>query len=98
MDESPVNYLCRLFKKETYQTVRNLLGKVGLEGYSHVINNSQLSGGQKTRVVFAELILTCPHILILDEPTNNLDIESIDALCDAIRKYEGGVAKLMKLC
>ena len=91
MDETPVEYLCRLFTKETYQTVRNLLGKVGLEGHSHVINNSQLSGGQKARVVFAELILTRPHILILDEPTNNLDIESIDALCDAIRKYEGGV-------
>lgn len=91
MDETPVEYLCRLFTKETYQTVRNLLGKVGLEGHSHVIKNSNLSGGQKARVVFAELILTRPHILILDEPTNNLDIESIDALCDAIRKYEGGV-------
>ncbi|CAH0522183.1 unnamed protein product [Peronospora belbahrii] len=46
---------------------------------------------QKARVVIAELILMRPHILILDEPTNNLDIESIDALCDAIREYEGGV-------
>ena len=33
----------------------------------------------------------CPTTLFLDEPTNNLDIESIDALCDALREYNGGV-------
>ena len=32
-----------------------------------------------------------PHLLFLDEPTNNLDIESIDALCDALKQYKGGV-------
>ncbi|KAI9998565.1 hypothetical protein PInf_003114 [Phytophthora infestans] len=91
MGETPVEYLRRLFQDQTYQQVRNLLGKVGLEGHAHEIKNRLLSGGQKARVVIAELILMRPHILILDEPTNNLDIESIDALCDAIREYEGGV-------
>ncbi|GAB9470630.1 Atp-binding cassette sub-family f member 1 [Globisporangium polare] len=91
MGETPVEYLRRLFNDQTYQDARNLLGKVGLEGHAHEIKNRQLSGGQKARVVIAELILMRPHILILDEPTNNLDIESIDALCDAIREYDGGV-------
>jgi ATP-binding cassette subfamily F protein 1 len=91
MGETPVEYLRRLFQDQTYQQVRNLLGKVGLEGHAHEIKNRLLSGGQKARVVIAELILMRPHILILDEPTNNLDIESIDALCDAIRDFEGGV-------
>ncbi|CAI5709541.1 unnamed protein product [Hyaloperonospora brassicae] len=91
MGETPVEYLRRLFQDQSYQQVRNLLGKVGLEGHAHEIKNRLLSGGQKARVVIAELILMRPHILILDEPTNNLDIESIDALCDAIREYEGGV-------
>jgi ATP-binding cassette subfamily F protein 1 len=91
MGETPVEYLRRLFQDQTYQQVRNLLGKVGLEGHAHEIKNRLLSGGQKARVVIAELILMNPHILILDEPTNNLDIESIDALCDAIREFDGGV-------
>ncbi|KAL7684993.1 putative ABC transporter, AAA+ ATPase domain, P-loop containing nucleoside triphosphate hydrolase [Plasmopara halstedii] len=91
MGETPVEYLRRLFQDQSYQQVRNLLGKVGLEGHAHEIKNRLLSGGQKARVVIAELVLMRPHILILDEPTNNLDIESIDALCDAIREYDGGV-------
>lgn len=50
-----------------------------------------LSGGQKSRVAFACLSLTNPHILILDEPSNHLDIEGMDALSDALRNFEGGV-------
>ena len=39
----------------------------------------------------AELCLNAPDVLILDEPTNNLDIESIDALAEAINEFKGGV-------
>lgn len=50
-----------------------------------------LSGGQKSRVAFACLSLTNPHILILDEPSNHLDIEGMDALSQALQNFEGGV-------
>jgi len=91
MELSPVDYLRGLFPEETYQSVRNLLGRYGLQGHAHEIPNRDLSGGQKARVVFVELSLMAPHILFLDEPTNNLDIETIDALCEAINEFNGGV-------
>ena len=91
MDEDPVSFIRRKFNEETYQSARNLLGRYGLEGHAHTIPIRDLSGGQKARVVFVELSLMAPHILMLDEPTNNLDIESIDALCDALNVYNGGV-------
>jgi len=50
-----------------------------------------LSGGQKVKVVLAAALWKCPHIIIIDEPTNYLDRESLGALADAIKEFEGGV-------
>jgi elongation factor 3 len=52
---------------------------------------SALSGGQKVKVVLAACMWSQPHILILDEPTNYLDRESLGALAKAIEAFEGGV-------
>ena len=89
-EESPVEYLRRLFNLD-YQTARKQLGSFGLVSHAHTIPNKQLSGGQKSRVALCEMALRAPHILILDEPTNNLDLESIDALAEALNGYKGGV-------
>jgi len=50
-----------------------------------------LSGGQKVKVVLAAAMWNQPHILILDEPTNYLDRESLGALAGAIESFDGGV-------
>lgn len=89
-EESPTQYLQRLFNLD-YQDARKHLGSFGLAGHAHTIPNTQLSGGQKSRVALCELALQGPHVLILDEPTNNLDLESIDALADALQGFKGGV-------
>lgn len=90
MEETPTEYLQRCFNLP-YQDARKCLGRFGLESHAHTIQICKLSGGQKARVVFAELACREPDVLILDEPTNNLDIESIDALGEAINEYKGAV-------
>ncbi|GFS25515.1 ATP-binding cassette sub-family F member [Elysia marginata] len=90
LDESPTEYLMRLFNLQ-YQDARKKLGQYGLASHAHTILNRDLSGGQRARVALADLSCRAPDVLILDEPTNNLDIESIDALADAIRDFTGGV-------
>ena len=69
----------------------SLPGSFGLQSHAHTVQMKDLSGGQKARVALAELTLSAPDVVILDEPTNNLDIESIDALAEALNDYQGGV-------
>jgi elongation factor 3 len=53
-----------------------------------------LSGGQKVKVVIAGAMWNNPHLLILDEPTNFLDRDSLGGLAVAIREFKGGVAMI----
>ena len=65
---------------------------VGLEPeHSNHNRMCDLSGGQKVKVVLAACTWACPHVIILDEPTNYLDRESLGALANAINEFEGGV-------
>merc|ERR1712098_877535 len=89
-EESPTEYLMRLFDLPV-EKARRQLGSFGLQSHAHTVQMKDLSGGQKARGALAELTLSAPDVVILDEPTNNLDIESIDALGDAIKEYDGGV-------
>ena len=50
-----------------------------------------LSGGQKSRLAFAQIAFRRPHIILFDEPSNHLDLETIEGLAMAINKFEGGV-------
>jgi ATP-binding cassette subfamily F protein 1 len=90
LELSAIEHLRKTFNMSEQDT-RKSLGSVGLPGRAHLIKMKDLSGGQKARVALSDLIARAPDVLILDEPTNNLDIESIDALADAINDFKGGV-------
>ena len=52
---------------------------------------SALSGGQRSRVALAAVSYARPHVLVLDEPTNNLDLESVATLAESVKKFQGAV-------
>ncbi|ORZ31800.1 P-loop containing nucleoside triphosphate hydrolase protein [Catenaria anguillulae PL171] len=79
------------FFSQHHEEYRRQLGCFGISGRVGLQPMGTLSGGQKSRVVFASLALQRPAILVLDEPTNHLDYMSVDSLAEALRNFGGGV-------
>lgn len=91
MNTSAVGFMAKNYPGKTDEEYRRHLGAFGITGMTGLQKLGLLSGGQKSRVAFACLSLTNPHILVLDEPSNHLDMEAMDALSDALQRFEGGV-------
>jgi ATP-binding cassette, subfamily F, member 3 len=73
------------------QSVRNVCGAMMFSGDVSKKKIKVLSGGEKCRVLLGKLLVSRHNILLLDEPTHHLDMESTDALIDAARRFEGAV-------
>ncbi|XP_038549240.1 ATP-binding cassette sub-family F member 3 [Micropterus salmoides] len=86
-----VELLLNRFPGRTEEEYRHQLGGYGITGELATRPVASLSGGQKSRVAFAQMTMPCPNFYILDEPTNHLDMETIEALAKALNKFKGGV-------
>ncbi|XP_049431527.1 ATP-binding cassette sub-family F member 3 [Epinephelus fuscoguttatus] len=86
-----VELLLNRFPGRTEEEYRHQLGGYGITGELATRPVASLSGGQKSRVAFAQMTMPCPNFYILDEPTNHLDMETIEALAKALNKFRGGV-------
>lgn len=73
------------------QTAWNICGAMMFEGDHALKKISVLSGGEKSRVMLGKLLATPVNLLLLDEITNHLDMESCDALLAALDSFEGAV-------
>lgn len=73
--------------------LRNRLARFLIRGATAERPVSALSGGERFRVALAKLLLSdpAPHLVVLDEPTNNLDLDTVDQLVEALRAYRGAV-------
>ncbi|EOT24013.1 hypothetical protein C805_02224 [Eubacterium sp. 14-2] len=74
-------------KDATY--VRGFLGRMLFAGEDGVKKMKVLSGGEKVRVLLSRMMITGANVLILDEPTDHLDMESITALNNGLMKFSG---------
>ena len=88
---TPLEHMQKLFPLQKELDLRSHLGRYGVAGSMVLRPIGTLSGGQKARVTLASLTITNPHIFVMDEATNHLDMDTIDALLDGLKKYEGGL-------
>lgn len=73
------------------QTARNICGSMLFEGDDALKPIRVLSGGEKARVLLGKTIATPANLLLLDEPSNHLDMGSCDALLEALDVFEGAI-------
>ncbi len=71
------------------QVVRSMLGRLLFSGDDTKKSVKVLSGGEKGRMLYGKLMLAKTNVLLMDEPTNHMDMESIEALNTALDKYKG---------
>ena len=73
------------------ERARSALGALGLTQEKSLRKVGHLSGGEKARVALANFVLIPANMLLLDEPSNHLDIATLRVLTGALKKYEGSV-------
>jgi ATPase subunit of ABC transporter with duplicated ATPase domains len=80
----------RQYSHDQYEsTIRGWLGRVMFSGEEALKKASVLSGGEKSRCMFAKMMLSGANVLIMNEPTNHLDLEAITALNEGMTEFSG---------
>ncbi|MDQ0416519.1 ATPase subunit of ABC transporter with duplicated ATPase domains [Croceifilum oryzae] len=90
-EESLVDWLRPYSKDQTETYLRGFLGRMLFSGDEVLKKPSVLSGGEKVRCMLSRMMLKGGNVLLMDDPTNHLDLESITALNKGLINYQGTI-------
>jgi ATP-binding cassette subfamily F protein 3 len=90
-NETAREHMAALMKGAPEARVRARLGAFGLVQDKAGVNAGELSGGEKARLVLALISHTAPQLMVLDEPSNHLDVDARDALITALNDFSGAI-------
>ena len=90
-DMNLVDWLCQFSNDSSEIYLKGFLGKMLFSGEEVLKKASVLSGGEKMRCMIARMMMTDANTLILDTPTNHLDLESIQAFNNTLKAFKGNI-------
>jgi len=90
-EDTPLRHLARIAPTVREQELRNYLGSFGFSGDAVHSLVGPLSGGEKARLALALIVWQKPNLLLLDEPSNHLDVETREALAAALAEFSGSM-------
>ncbi len=86
-----IEWLAQYSKDKTENFIRGFLGRMLFSGEEPLKKVKVLSGGEKVRCMFSKLMVAGNNTLVLDQPTNHLDLESIQAVNKGLTEYKGAL-------
>jgi ATPase subunit of ABC transporter with duplicated ATPase domains len=87
-----IDWLRQYSKEDQTETfIRQYLGRVLFAGEEATKSCTVLSGGEKIRCILAKLMVECPNVLVFEDPTNHLDLESITSLNEGMTNFKGNI-------
>jgi ATPase subunit of ABC transporter with duplicated ATPase domains len=91
VDLTLIDWLRQYSEDKSENFIRSFLGRMLFSGEETLKKANVLSGGERVRCMLARMMLLGPNVLLLDGPTNHLDLESISALNNAVVQFPGTV-------
>lgn len=88
-DLSLIDWISQYTDSSDISFMRGFLGKMLFSGEDILKNSKVLSGGEKMRCMISRLMMAMPNVVMLDNPTNHLDLESIQAFNNGLINYNG---------
>ncbi len=90
-EESLVDWLRQFSEEKDESFLRGFLGKMLFSGVEALKRPGVLSGGEKVRCMLSKMMLSGANVILLDGPTNHLDLESISAVNEGVKRFKGSV-------